>query len=71
MQGPGLRPSALLDTMELTEKGACIELLDSDRQVWILLYILQNMKEWRMIFLSTIGYIVLFKVTWALERFCT
>lgn len=33
MQGPNLQHRALLDTMVLTEKGACFQLLESDSQV--------------------------------------
>ncbi|XP_069016551.1 neutral alpha-glucosidase AB-like [Embiotoca jacksoni] len=37
IQGPNLQHRALLDTMVLTEKGACFELLDPDTQNKLLL----------------------------------
>ncbi|KAF3700842.1 Neutral alpha-glucosidase C [Channa argus] len=37
MQGPKLQLRALLDTMVLTEKGACFELFESDKQTRLLL----------------------------------
>ncbi|XP_026195500.1 neutral alpha-glucosidase C isoform X2 [Anabas testudineus] len=37
MQGPNLQHRALLDTMEVTEKGACVQLLESDSQTRLLL----------------------------------